>query len=126
MKKVTLSEALDDSTLIEEVKSFIGTVSRDKNGLATPNTSLMYRLKANITLEDCNTTTQGLYRCRLGQTANLPTGTNSTWSILISLIAYEGTAYIIQFLCELSSNGMYYRKKVDADWFAWRKFTFMD
>ena len=116
---------MNDSTLIEEVKSLIGTVSEDKNGLATPDTSLIYRLKAGVTLEDCNVLAQGSYRCRLGQTANLPTGTNSTWSILISLIAYEGTAYIIQFLCELSGNGMYYRKKVDADWFEWRKFTFM-
>ena len=125
MKKVTLSEALNNSTLIEEVKGLIGTVSRDKNGLATPNSSLMYRLKANITLDDCNTLTQGLYRCRKAITSNLPTESNAEWSILISLIAYEGTAYIIQFLCELSGNNVYYRRKVDENWGEWRKFQFV-
>ena len=125
MKKVTLSEAMNDSTLIEEVKSLIGTVSEDKNGLATPDTSLIYRLKEGVTLEDCNVLAQGSYRCRLGQTANLPTSTNSTWSILISLICYENTAYIIQFLCELSGNNVYYRRKVDENWGEWRKFQFV-
>ena len=79
------------------------------------------KIKDETAIQNTNITNQGIYRCREGETQNLPDELTGI-SILVSIIAFPESAYMIQFIFGLNVLKRYTRLKIDSTWISWQEF----